>query len=168
MWIFQLFWEQFFLWKNFLRSGTIWLVTVFPCFNQEDNKKWVVFNNFFFKSYPIFEKTFNHCTYSKISIITLEYVNFFVIFLGHFWHFFGMKKIHTRIDANKQFLTTLVAQYIFDLNEMPSSKFTYTIGLLHKRVANFSRFLIHFIKSCLNQKLKTKVFLYRKSSLWEC
>ena len=143
MWIFHPFWEQFFLWKNFLRSGTIWLVTVFPCLNQEDNSRWVIFDNFlvFLKSYPIFE---------KLSIIVFKKYNYFLwvcwffwsFFFGHFWHFFDLKKNHIQIDANKQFN-----------NLRTTVDFRFKQIHLHKEVANFSRVWIHFIKSCLNQKL---------------
>ena len=152
---FHLFWEQFFLWKNFLRSGTIWLVTFFPCFNQEDNTRWVVFDNslVFLKSFLIFE---------KFSIILFKKYNYFLwvcLSFWPFWAFFGLKKNQIRIDTKKEvnnLSTTLYSQFkrnvIFQIHR-------------HKRVANFSRFWIHFTKS---QKLKTKVFFYRKSSLWEC
>lgn len=159
MWIFHLFWEQFFLWKNFLRSGTIWLVTVFPCFNQEDNTRWVVFDNslVFLKSYLIFEK-FSIIVFKKYNYFLWVCLSFCHLF-GHFGHFFGLKKNQIRIDTKKEvnnLSTTLYFQFKRDV--------IFQIHL-HKRVANFSRFWIHFTKS---RKLKTKVFFYRKSSLWEC
>ena len=89
------------------------------------------------------------------TIISFEYVDFFVIFWSHF---FDLKKIHIRIDANKQFnnLSTTVdfrfkQDVIFQIH-------------LHKRVANFSYFQFYYIKYCLNQKLLSKKYLSKENS----